>query len=159
MSETRQFDTGATRNSEEGKFDYEGFLCFRALERYAQYMHKHRHLDDGTLRDSDNWQQGIPLSVYVKSLWRHVIAVSKHNRGIPEKEPLEDALCGILFNTFGYLHEHLKSTDAKLAPFLKGGEVGAFSLTAPNLETSRVEEELSKVRDSAIVEEYAARFL
>ncbi len=108
-SGVRTFKTGATRNSNVVKYDYEGFLCLRALERYAQYMHKHRQLEDGSLRNSDNWQKGIPLSEYMKSLWRHVIAVGKHHRGIPEKEPLEDALCGILFNTFGYLHEHLKS--------------------------------------------------
>ncbi len=58
----REFISGATRNSEEGKLDYEGFLSPLALARYAQYMHRHRELEDGTLRASDNWQKGIPPS-------------------------------------------------------------------------------------------------
>jgi len=49
----REFKTGANRNSEEGKLDYEGFLHPLVIEEFAKYMHKHRHLEDGTLRDSD----------------------------------------------------------------------------------------------------------
>ena len=108
MAGWREFSTGATRNSEEGKFDYEGFLSPLALERYAKYMHMHRHLESGEMRSSDNWQKGIPLDVYMKSLWRHHVEVWKHHRKVSTSETLEDALCAILFNTFGYLHETLK---------------------------------------------------
>jgi len=109
---TREFDTGANRNSEEGKLDYEGFLSDLVLYRYAQYLHKHRMLEDGTLRDSDNWQKGMPLPVYMKSAFRHFMSWwSLHrmiNRGrYPNQELLEDAICGLIFNASGYLHEQL----------------------------------------------------
>ncbi len=114
VGKTQKFETGATRNSEEGKLDYEGFLSPLALERYAEYMHKHRHLEDGGLRASDNWQKGIPRSSYMKSMWRHLIKVWEWHRKdmggcadaclVPE-ESLEDALCGVIFNAMGYLHE------------------------------------------------------
>ncbi len=111
----RKFDTGATRDSEGGKLDYEGFLSPQALKRYAEYMHKHRTQADGNVRDSDNWQKGIPIVVYMKSMFRHLIELwtahrlRKNNpgdRGAATTE--QDALCAIIFNAFGYLHEHLK---------------------------------------------------
>ena len=66
----RNFETGATRDSDVGKLDYEGFLCPLVLERYAQYLHKHRQTANG-MRDSDNWQNGIPRDVYIKSASMH----------------------------------------------------------------------------------------
>jgi hypothetical protein len=104
----RQFKTGATRDTEENKYDFEGFLSPEVLERYAQYMHKHRHQTDGKLRDSDNWQKGIPKDVYMKSAFRHFMDWWKEHRGLKSREGIEDALCGVLFNTMGYLYEHLK---------------------------------------------------
>jgi hypothetical protein len=104
----RQFETGATRDTAQDKFDFEGFLSPLVLERYAQYMHKHRKQSDGSLRDSDNWQKGIPKDVYMKSGYRHFFDWWKEHRGIASREGLEDALCAILFNVMGYLHEVLK---------------------------------------------------
>lgn len=111
----RTFNTGATRDSEEGKLDFEGFLSPPALERYAEYMHQHRIQPDGGLRDSDNWQRGIPLDAFMKSLWRHFFAVWMIHRGGSVRDPrdghnisAEEALCGVLFNAFGYLHELCK---------------------------------------------------
>ncbi len=104
----RQFDTGATRDTDQGKLDFEGFLSPLVIERFAEYMHKNRFLKDGSMRDSDNWQKGIPFDAYMKSAWRHFFDVWKHHRGVPAGEDLETALCGLLFNLNGYLHEHLK---------------------------------------------------
>jgi len=104
----REFETGATRDSEDGKFDYEGFLSPVVLKRFAQYMHKHRVQRDGSLRDSDNWQKGLPMSVYMKSAWRHFMDWwSMHRRGCIEIEldDYEDILCAMMFNVMGYLHE------------------------------------------------------
>lgn len=108
----RTFTTGATRDSEEGKLDFEGFLSPFALERYAEYMNGHRKQRDGRLRDSDNWQKGIPIDAFMKSLWRHVFALWKIHRGGVVLDPrdqhevtADEALCGVLFNAFGYLHE------------------------------------------------------
>ena len=71
MTAVRTFDTGATRDTDDGKLDYEGFISPLVLERFARYMHTHRLQPDGTLRDSDNWQKGIPRDQYIKSAWRH----------------------------------------------------------------------------------------
>jgi hypothetical protein len=101
----REFDTGATRDTEEGKYDYEGFLSPLVLERYAEYMHKNRLQADGKLRGSDNWQKGIPLDVYMKSMWRHFILVWMEHRFEPATDAQEEALCGLLFNAMGYLYE------------------------------------------------------
>jgi hypothetical protein len=104
----REFSTGANRNSDDGKYDYEGFLSPRVIEAFGAYMHFNRHLEDGSMRDSDNWQLGIPTDAYMKSSWRHFFDVWKYHRNIPIKEGIVFALCAVLFNTMGYLDELLK---------------------------------------------------
>ena len=104
----RKFKTGATRDEDDGKLDYEGFLNPLSVERFAEYMHKHRHQADGQLRASDNWQKGIPKEAYVKSMFRHFMDVWKEHRGYASKEGIEDALCAIIFNANGLLFEILK---------------------------------------------------
>lgn len=105
----RVFKTGATRDSEDNKLDYEGFLSPIVLERYAEYLHKHRKQADGKMRSADNWQEGIPKDVYMKSLWRHFMDLWKEHRGYKGRDGIEDALCAVMFNTMGYLFEHLKN--------------------------------------------------
>jgi hypothetical protein len=115
----RTFESGATRDTAEGKLDYEGFLSPLALHRYAQYMNKHRVQSDGGLRDSDNWQKGIPLTQYLKSKWRHFMDIWAIRRGYPiiAVEPdLEEVLCADLFNTMGLLHECVKKRLFKDSP-------------------------------------------
>jgi hypothetical protein len=108
----RDFDTGATRDTEEGKYDYEGFLSPLVIERFGEYMHKHRAQADGKLRDSDNWQKGIPIDVYMKSGWRHFMDWwSNHRRPDIWQEGLEEALCALMFNVMGYLFEILKRKE------------------------------------------------
>jgi len=105
----RQFSTGATRDTAQTKPDYEGFLSPLVIERYGEFMHKHRKQSDGTMRDSDNWQKGIPLDTYMKSGWRHVLDWWKGHRELYSSGAyLEDALCAVMFNAMGYLHELLK---------------------------------------------------
>jgi len=109
------FQTGATRTSDNGKLDFEGFLSPLMLERYAQYMHKHRSTPDGGFRASDNWQLGIPLDAYMKSGWRHFFDVWKRHRGLagdPEYD-MEESLCALIFNFAGYLHEVVKARIAR----------------------------------------------
>lgn len=104
MAHVRQFDTGATRDDLTSKPDYEGYLSPLVIERFGQYMLAHQETPTGR-RASDNWQLGIPKDEYMKSLLRHVVAVwLAHRRGWAD----EEALCAILFNTQGYLHETLK---------------------------------------------------
>lgn len=111
----RYFDTGATRDSDDGKLDYEGFLSPIVIQRYSEYMHKHRLQSDGELRASDNWQHGIPKDAYIKSGWRHFMDWWMEHRGYPSREGLIDALCGVLFNAMGYLHEVLKEDEHGLS--------------------------------------------
>jgi hypothetical protein len=109
----RRFATGATRDTDAGKLDYEGFLSPLVLERYARYMNRHRVQSDGNLRDSDNWQHGMPRDQYIKSGWRHFMDWWAAHRGLTAlaREPLEEAICALLFNVMGYLHEHLKEQN------------------------------------------------
>lgn len=110
----RQFTTGATRDSDEEKYDFEGFLSPFVLNRFAIYMHKHRKQADGKLRASDNWQKGIPRDVYMKSLFRHFIELwTLHRDKFYDDKPLakEEALCAMLFNTQGYLHSLLMNDE------------------------------------------------
>lgn len=113
----RQFESGATRHTDEGKLDYEGFLSPHVLKRYAEYLDEHRTQADGKLRDSDNWQQGIPLTVYMKSMLRHMMDVwgqhREENYAPPSalRKAHEDALCAVMFNVMGYLYEILKERN------------------------------------------------
>lgn len=111
MSKITKFDTGATRDTQEGKPDYEGYLSPLVLWAFGQYMLKHQVQHDGQIRTSDNWQRGIPKESYMKSLFRHFMDLWLYHRGFPEypREEIKDALCGILFNCQGYLHELLKA--------------------------------------------------
>lgn len=104
----RTFSTGATRDSDDHKIDFEGFLSPIVLQRYGEYMHHHRKQADGKLRDSDNWQKGISKDAYMKSLLRHVHDVWMNHRGYKGREDIQQALCGVLFNAMGYLYEDLK---------------------------------------------------
>lgn len=109
----RTFETGATRNTDADKLDFEGFLSPVVLHRYAEYLHRHRTQADGVIRNSDNWQKGIPKDVYMKSLWRHFESVWLLHRGYGAHESMEEALCALMFNTMGYLFEALRKRDIK----------------------------------------------
>lgn len=110
----RKFETGATRNVDNNKLDFEGFLSPLALEQFAKYMHTNRLQADGNLRDSDNWQKGIPLDSYMKSLWRHFFSIWKNHRGIHDDEDIVTSLCAAMFNIQGYLHEYIKQNQPEV---------------------------------------------
>ena len=108
-STIRTFPTGATRTTDLGKHDPEGYLSPLVIERYCEYMTTHRVQADGSLRASDNWQKGIPLEEYVKSLLRHTLDFWRAHRGWAPADLMEDAACAILFNISGWLHERVKA--------------------------------------------------
>ena len=115
----REFETGATRDQDDTKPDYEGFLSPLVVARYGEYMHKNRVQADGTLRASDNWQKGIPLTAYMKSGFRHFMEWWRlHRRDAfrswqADSADMQEALCALMFNAMGYLHVVL-TEDAKL---------------------------------------------
>lgn len=123
----RTFESGATRDDNTNKLNYEGFLSPLVLRRYAEYMHLHRKQSDGTLRAADNWQKGLSTQCYMESLWRHFMDVWLQHRGHPGQDTTEDSLCALLFNTMGYLHETVKARlsagdEAAAGPHLTCGD-------------------------------------
>ena len=113
----RTFESGATRDTEEGKISYPGILSWQVLQRFGDYMSEHRLQKDGSLRGWANWKLGIPKEAYLQSLFRHLVDVwmmheQRDDLGdeldcYEDNKILEDALCAILFNAQGYLYEHL----------------------------------------------------
>ena len=98
----RKFDTGATRDTDAGKHDIEAFIDPLVMDEFFAYMHRKRVQPDGALRAGDNWQKGIPISVYQKSLIRHVWAAWRAWR---TGQDYHDELCAILFNAMGLMRE------------------------------------------------------
>jgi hypothetical protein len=108
----RTFESGATRDTEDGKLDFEAYLSPGVLLRYAQYMQKHQTRSDGTQRDGDDWQQGMPKDVYAKSMLRHLMDFWMIHRDYDAaRDDIETALCAIIFNAMGYLFNELMSYD------------------------------------------------
>ncbi len=106
-STMRTFETGATRDSNEDKLDYKGFLSFKAIRKFAEYMHSHRKQADGTLRASDNWKKGIPTSTYEESLTRHTMEFLEALEDGDRNKAFEIAPA-IWFNLQGWIHEEEK---------------------------------------------------
>lgn len=110
----RTFESGATRDVEDHKNDYEGFLNPLVIRAFGDYMHHHRIQSDGNLRPSDNWQRGMGQKAYMKSMWRHFHDVWTIHRGYDavdfngESVDQVEALCALMFNVQGMLYEVLK---------------------------------------------------
>ncbi len=105
----RQFDTGATRDTDDGKLDYEAYFSPLVLRCRAEYMARHAVQADGERRPGDNWQKGIPFKEYMKSLFRHFMdAWIWHRSEFQPLDDMEDTLCAIMFNAEGLLHELLR---------------------------------------------------
>lgn len=119
----RKFETGALRNLDQDKLDFEAFYTPRVVEAFATYMHFNRHLPDGTMRNGDNWQKGIPSNSYMKSGWRHFFDWWSWHRGnVNIKEGIVWALCGLIFNAQGYLDNLLKENPGILEKSVEQNE-------------------------------------
>lgn len=110
----RTFSGGATRDTNVGKLSYVKALSPIVLRRYVQYLDIHRKQSDGSMREFNNWKQGIPEETYLDGLGRHFIAVWLLQQGFTESDnhgpvTLEDSLCAIIFGASGWLHELLKT--------------------------------------------------
>lgn len=109
----RTFDSGAARDTVQGKLDYVKALSPIVLQRYVQYLDTHRLQSDGGIRDFDNWKKGMPIDTYLSGLGRHFVTTWLLAQGFPAKDnhgpvTLEDSLAAIIFNASGWLHELLK---------------------------------------------------
>lgn len=117
MPEMREFKNGATRNSDIGKNDYDGFFSPLVVEAFGNYMNSHRTQADGKLRDSDNWQKGFGdehFKVCMKSLWRHFLDFWAIHRGYKRIDKMDghevtiiEAGNAMLFNIMAYMHIYL----------------------------------------------------
>jgi hypothetical protein len=108
----RNFETGATRNSDDGKMQYARIFDPSIDKAYAEYMNSQRVQADGKVRDPDNWKKGIPVASYLDSQRRHWHDVWCLNTGRPdlaEEKDLVTALCALKFNVDGMLYEVLKA--------------------------------------------------
>lgn len=144
---TRDFNTGAIRSADATRDDPEGYLSPLVIDRFNQYMTKHRHLPDGRVRDSDNWQKGMPLATYMKGLWRHFHHLWTRHRGWVVRDPgaaanIEEDLCAILFNVQGYLHEILKERSRVRA--LPDGGADPLGDSGPSQHRQRAEQGAGK---------------
>lgn len=117
-NEMRTFSSGSTRDTDVGKLNYVKALSPIVLQRYVEYLGKHRVQSDGNLRDWNNWKNGIDKQAYMDGLGRHFVALWLLHDGFPASDnhgpvTLEDCLCAIIFNASGYLHEELKVKNEK----------------------------------------------
>ena len=106
----RTFESGAIRDDDDGKLDYEGCQSPLVMERYAEYMMKHCTQKDGKKRSTDNWQKGFGLVVLMKSMFRHFMAVWMLHRRLRAGD-ITESLCALKFNVDGYLYEVLKERE------------------------------------------------
>lgn len=106
----RKFVTGADRSSDTGKPHPERAWSPLVIRRFAEYMRDH-NIPGG--RREDQWQLGFPFESFVDSGWRHFEAWWEIHRGLEATDEkgnavdIEEALCGLIFNANGYLHQLL----------------------------------------------------
>jgi hypothetical protein len=118
VATSRVFESGASRDLDDNKLDYEGFLNPLVLQAFAEYMHGHRVMKDGSTRASDNWQNGMPVEVYMKSLTRHFMDLwlmqrtGRDSLTRPDGEHVTkaDTLGGLFFNLQGLWLETIKDS-------------------------------------------------
>lgn len=106
----RKFKTGAVRDSDQDKLDFIGSLSPIVLLRFAEYMKSHRKLTDGSRRSDGNWKKGMTQQSFIESLTRHFIDLWLDHEGYRKlsRADVETAVCGVIFNAQGYLHEEIK---------------------------------------------------
>ena len=100
--ERSEFNTGAVRDASKGK-GIPSAIPPRALLKLA------RRFEDGAAKyERDNWKQGIPLSRYVDSLYRHLWAYM-------DGDQTEDHLGAIIWNAVCLSETDDMITDGELS--------------------------------------------
>lgn len=112
----RGFNTGATRDTAEGKLLYNKFLAPNVLTQYAKFMSMNRLQSNGELRDGNNWQKGIPMDVYEDSMARHyhefwTMYEDRDNLDRADEIEMIGSAMGLLFNVMGWTLEWLKQNE------------------------------------------------
>lgn len=100
--ERSEFNTGAVRDASKGK-GIPSAIPTRALLKLA------KRFEDGAAKyERDNWKQGIPLSRYVDSLYRHLWAYM-------DGDQTEDHLGAIIWNAVCLSETDDMITDGELS--------------------------------------------
>jgi len=93
------FETGAIRDTQDGKPDFVETISFSAHHRYAMYMTGKK-----AKYGAGNFKKGIPSESYEKSLLRHIDKYFRNKYENGNDEPDEDHLAAIRFNVDGLMH-------------------------------------------------------
>jgi hypothetical protein len=133
----RVFESGANRDDDEGKIDFEGIFHPSVIQAYGRYMESKSHLPDGSTRTSDNWQKGFGddhCKVCIKSAFRHFMDWWAWHRG-DKRINIEDTLCALMFNLQAYLFKLLTDTDTYAVITDSEGEPVKTTTHIPELGT------------------------
>lgn len=99
MAKLTKFDSGAIRDTSEGKPNFYECMSPFAMWRYGEYMEK-----SAEKYGADNWTKGIPIESYMKSLERHLLKLKMELKyGFTKEEG--DHASAILFNIMGLIHQ------------------------------------------------------
>lgn len=109
-TEIRTLESGAVRDTDNGKFEYLGFMHPLNDYSFAKYMHEHRKMADGSMRDSNNWWAGFGLNVCMQSLARHMEDLKLLHSGFFVYENREDGKAEriVMTKPLDILPEHYK---------------------------------------------------
>lgn len=99
MKKITTFKSGAIRDNQEGKPDFNETISWTAFNRYAKYMTGKK-----AKYGAGNFKKGIPTSSYVASMLRHVDKWMRNTYENGQDELNEDHLSAIVFNVFGIMH-------------------------------------------------------
>lgn len=118
----RKFSTGAIRDDDENKINYEKGLSPIVLQCYGEFMRRHNAQVDGGHRDEGNWKKGFTRQSYMESKWRHFMKTwLLHDEFLfdPGYDKILESLCAEMFNTMGMMHvillERRKEKDLKVS--------------------------------------------
>lgn len=99
MAKLTKFDSGAIRDTQEGKPNFYECMSPFAMWRYGEYMEK-----SAEKYGADNWTKGIPIESYMKSLERHLLKLKMELKyGFTKEEG--DHASAIMFNIMGLMHQ------------------------------------------------------